>query len=100
MGFLICLPYLKAKKSVPLFSSCMLAKMVAKPHKEGERNDVSVWMGHYMHKQQIETLHQHNKGNRVWSCQVTVHISQHFHCSEVTEKVDNKIEKHQLGVDS
>lgn len=35
--------------------------------------------------------------------QVTVHISQHFHHSEVMEEVDNeikKIKKHQLWVDS
>ncbi len=29
---------------------------------------------------------------------VTVHISQHFHHSEVMEEVDNKTEKHQLWV--
>lgn len=32
--------------------------------------------------------------------QVTVHISQHFHRSELMEEVDNKTEEQQLEVDS
>lgn len=37
---------------------------------------------------------------RGFGLQVTVHISQHFHRSELMEEVDNKTEEQQLEVDS
>ena len=35
-----------------------------------------------------------------FSLQVTVHLSQHFHHSEVMEEMDNELEKQQFRVDS